>query len=74
MEPIIKTYSVKVVRNPGENPLTGQFVEYDEQSFDIDATSVRAAYSLSYLVCTLQFSGQLRRTFINGNEYFNERY
>jgi hypothetical protein len=74
MEPIIKTYSVKVVREPGENPLTGEFVEYDEQSFDLDATSVRAAYSLSHLVCTLRFSGQLRRTFVDGHEYFDERY
>ncbi|MFD2574632.1 hypothetical protein ACFSUS_28630 [Spirosoma soli] len=74
MEPIVKTYSVKVVREPGENPLTGQPMEYDEQSFEVDATSVKAAYFLSHLVCTLRFSGQLRRTFINGQEYFDERY
>ena len=74
MEPIIKTYTVKVIRESGENPLTGQSVSYDEQSFDVDATSVRSAYSLSHLVCTIQFTGQLRRTLINGEEYFDEQY
>lgn len=74
MEPIIKTYSVKVVREPSKDPLTGQIVEYDEQTFEIDAASAKAAYSLSQFVCTLRFSGQLRRTFINGQEYFDERY
>ena len=74
MEPIIKTYSVKVIREPGDNPLTGQFVGYDEQSFEVDANSIRAAYSLSHLVCTIKFSGQIRRTYINGEEYFDERF
>lgn len=72
MEPIVKAYNVKVVREPGANPLTGQLIGYDEQTFEVDATSVQAAYSLSHLVCTLRFSGQLRRTFIDGEEYFDE--
>lgn len=74
MEPIIKTYSVKVIREAGENPLTGQYISYDEQAFNLEATSIRSAYSLSRSVCTLQFTGQLRRTFVNGEEYFDERF
>ncbi|GAB3688526.1 hypothetical protein GCM10027592_03570 [Spirosoma flavus] len=74
MESIIKTYKVRVVREPGENPLTGEFSAFDEQSFDVEATNVQTAYSLSQLVCTLHFRGQLRRTFINGEEYFDKHY
>ncbi len=74
MEPIIKTYTVKVLREAGNDPITGEFVEYGEQSFNVDATNSKAAFSLSYFVCTLRFLGQLRRTFINGKEYFDERF
>jgi hypothetical protein len=70
----MNTYNVKIIREAGGNPFTGQVVGYAEQSFEIDAIDIKAAYSLSYLVCTLKFSGQIRRTFINGEEYFNERY
>ena len=74
MEEIPKTYYIKVVRESGENPLTGQYMNYGEQSFEVDAISIKAAYSLSHLICTLPFKGQLRRTFIDGEEYFDERY
>lgn len=74
MEQIIKTYNIKVVRESSENPFTRQVVEYEEQSFEVDATSPKAAYSLSHFICTLQFSGQLRRTFIDGQEYFDDRF
>ncbi len=74
MKTTIKTYKVKVIRESGENPITGQLVPYDEQSFDVDAINVHSAYSISIMICTLQFTGQLRRTFINEEEYFNIRY
>lgn len=74
MDPIIKTYTVKVIREPGNNLITGQMVQYEEQLFEVDAVSVQAAYKVSYLVCDIKFTGQVRRTIIDEQEYFNERY
>ncbi len=74
MEPIIKTYSVKVVREPGNEPITSIFYEYAEQEFEVEATSFQSAFQLSQLLCNIKFRGQVRRTFIDGREYFDERY
>lgn len=73
MKPIIKTYSVKVIREAGTDPLSGQFYSYAEQEMNIDAISLRSAYQISLLSCSIQFSGQIRRTFIDKEEYFSEK-
>lgn len=70
MESIIKTYDVRVIREAGEDALTGLSLERGEESFQVDATSARAAFQMSYLVSSLRFTGQLRRTFVDGREYF----
>ncbi len=74
MEPIVKTYLVKVVREPGNEPISGMFYDCDEQEFEVDTTSLLSAYQLSHLVCDIPFRGQMRRTFIDGEEYFDKRY
>lgn len=74
MQPVIQTYKVKLVREGGNEPISGLFYSYAEQEFEVDATSRSNAYKLSHLLCEIQFRGQTRRTFINGEEYFNERY
>ncbi|GAB3550957.1 hypothetical protein [Spirosoma fluminis] len=74
MEPIVKTYTIKVIRVAGHEPNTGKYFEYAEQEFAVDAASQRSAYELSHLVCEIPFRGQIRRTFINGEEYFDEKY
>ncbi len=65
---------MKVVRKPGNEPITGVFYDYAEQEFEVDATSVQAALTMSHIVCTLPLRGQFVRTFINGEECFDERY
>lgn len=67
-------FKVKVVREPGANPVTGQFVEYSEQELEIEADTLQAAHKLADYLCTLSFSGQVRRTFINGKEHLDERF
>ncbi|GAB3710155.1 hypothetical protein GCM10027592_46890 [Spirosoma flavus] len=74
MESIINTYQVKVVREPGYDPSASVFYDYAEQEFEVEATSILAAYLKSEKESTLPFRGQLRKTFINGKEYFDERY
>ncbi|GAB2546668.1 hypothetical protein [Spirosoma aerophilum] len=74
MNPVLKTYLIKVVREAGKEPLSGAFYEYTEQEFEVDASSMKSAYQLSYLVCDIPFRGQIRRTLINGEEYFNEEF
>lgn len=66
MNPIIKTYQVKIVREPGDEPITGQFYEYAEEELEDDATSKLNAFKISQLVCSIPFRGQIRRTFIDG--------
>jgi hypothetical protein len=74
MKPLVRTYHVKVVREAGPNPITGECWPYEEQEMNIDAISRQAAFVISELMHTLTFRGQLRRTFIDGEEYFDERY
>lgn len=68
------TYKVKIIREPSNDPITGLFYEYAEQEFEIKAPNLFAAYVKSQRIDTIVFRGQLRRTFINGAEYFDERY
>lgn len=74
MEPMVKTYCVKVVREAGIEPISGQFYGYSEQEINIEATSPKNAYQVSHLVCDIPFRGQVRRTFIDGAEYLDERF
>ncbi len=74
MEYPSKAYNVKIVREPGKDPLTGIYYEKEEQSFIIEAPNLLAAYLKSQKADTIVFRGQLRRTYIDGKEYFDERY
>lgn len=74
MEPLIKVFLVKVVREPGHDPVTGIFYNYAEQDLIIEATNKKSALIISQLISTLTFKGQLRRTFIDGEEYFSEQF
>lgn len=74
MEPIVKTYLIKVVREPGNEPINGVFYDHVEQEFEVNATSLLSAYKVSHLICDIPFRGQMRRTFIDGEEYFDEGY
>jgi len=74
MNAVPQIYAVRVVREAAPDPITGKFYEYAEQTFDVEADSPQGAYKVANWVCTLHFSGQLRRTFINGAEHFDERY
>lgn len=74
MQAVPQTYIVRVVREAGPNPISGKFYEYAEQTFNVKANSPQDAYKLANRICTLHFCGQLRRTFINGMEHFDERY
>lgn len=67
-------YQVKVVREKGPNPVTGQMVEYAEEELDVEADTPQAAHLTADQICTLPFFGQIRRTFINGIEHFNEGF
>lgn len=63
-----------MVREPGADPITGSFYERAEQSFDVEAPTQFAAYVKSQLANSIVFRGQLRRTFIDDEEYFNDHY
>lgn len=68
------TYNVRVVREASADPIAGQVYDYAEQSFIIGAESPQLAHRLANRLCTLTFRGQIRRTFINGEEHFDESY
>jgi hypothetical protein len=71
---MVNTYSVKVVREAGSNPITGKMVPYGEEEMTIDATSKQKAHEIAYLLFTLEFRGQPMRVFIDGEEHFDERH
>ncbi len=70
----MNTYVVKVLREPGVDPLTGQFTPQCEELLTIGAESQDAAYRQSFRRSTLKFSGQVRKIFIDGVEYVNPRF
>jgi hypothetical protein len=74
MNAVLQIYTVQVVREASPDPLTGKLYEYAEQTFDVEADRPQGAYKLANRICTLHFCGQLRRTFIDGAEHFDERY
>lgn len=74
MSPLVKSYKVLVVRESGKDPITGVYYEETEELLDIDATSPQSALSVSYILCTIPFRGQARRTYIDGKEYFSDKF
>ncbi|GAA4448735.1 hypothetical protein GCM10023189_07030 [Nibrella saemangeumensis] len=72
--PLIKTYKIIIVREAGPDPVTGEVLGYAEEHITVDATSRQAAYELAQMLDTLKFRGQVRRTIIDGEEHFDERY
>ena len=68
------SFRVKVVREPGNDPITGFFYDLEEQEFEIEALNKLEAYNKSLQTDTISFRGQLRRTFIDGEEYFDPRH
>jgi hypothetical protein len=68
------TYLIKVVREASNDPITGIFLKGEEETLTISATSEHEAYKQSLKKSNILFKGQMRKTFINGNEYFNPRF
>lgn len=73
MSPLVKSYKVLVIREGGDDPITGEYYEETEEFLEIDATSPQSALSISYALCTIPFRGQVRRTYIDGQECFSDK-
>lgn len=69
-----KIFKVKIIRESGQDHLTGEFYPFIEESFIVSEENIRAAYIKSQKQYTMKVRGQLFRTFINGEEYFNPDY
>lgn len=69
-----EVFKVRVVREEGPSPVTGEVYPYEEEELKIEATSPQMAFEISMMISKIKFRGQLRRTFINGEEYFDERH
>lgn len=74
MKPLISAYVVKIVREPGADPITGKMYERLEEDINIDATSPEAAVSIAHALTTIPFRGQLIRVFVDDKEFFDERF
>lgn len=70
----MKAYRIKIVREPGADPLTGELYPMDKEEFFVEAASIRAAYVQAMANFKMNVKGQLLRFFIDGEEYFDERY
>lgn len=74
MAPLISTYTVKVVREAGADPITDSMYERAEEDITVDAISRDAAVSIAHMLTTIPFRGQLMRVFVDGEEFFDERF
>jgi hypothetical protein len=70
----LKTYRVTIVRESGLEPLSGEYLQRLEETFDVQASTKEEVFRKSQFITSLKFRGQLRRTFIDGKEYFSEAY
>ena len=68
------TFNVMVIREAGPDPMTSEFLSGDQEDLSIEAVNVEEAFRRSQVMSTLKFRGQIRRTFIDGEEYFDSRY
>lgn len=65
---------VVVIREAGINPFTGEWSDQAEGILTIHVRSEQEAWHITNFISALPFSGQLRRTIINGIEHFDARY
>jgi len=68
------TYRVTIKREAGKDPLTGTFLDESMEELVINALSEGEAVRKSFTLSKLKFAGQIRRTFVNGEEYFDPRF
>lgn len=71
---MIREYKVNILREPGDDPLTGEFYPFEHEELNIEATSEKSAYDIACTIFKMKVRGQLLRFFIDGKEYFDERY
>lgn len=71
---MIKEYKINIVREPGADPLTGEFYPFEHEELCIEATSAKSAYDIASATFKMKVRGQLLRFFIDGEEYFDERF
>lgn len=67
-------FEVLVIREAGADPLTGTYLEEARETLKITASDRQEALKKSLFLSKLSFRGQMRRTFIDGQEHFDERY
>lgn len=71
---MIKEYTVNIVREPGEDPLTGEFYPFEHEELKVEAVSEQSAYDIACSIFKMKVRGQLLRFFIDGKEYLDERF
>ncbi|MBB6611776.1 hypothetical protein H7F15_12060 [Pontibacter sp. Tf4] len=69
---MIREYKINIVREPGPDPLTGEFYPFEHEELRIEAVSERSAYTIACTLFKMKVRGQLLRFFIDGVEYFEE--
>lgn len=68
----LQLFQVTVVREAGVSPVTGEFLGREEETLQIIAASEQDAYKRSLFLSQIRFSGQKRRTLVNGMDHFDE--
>ena len=74
MKQIINLFKVKVVREQGEDPLTGEVLTRAEEDMTIQAVSPQAAYDIAQMMTSLTFRGQRMIVYVDGVEHRDERF
>lgn len=67
-------YYIKIIRESGKDPLTNENYCEESQELEIIADNVEEAIKESYKYCTIVFRGQIRRTLVNGEDFYNEKF
>jgi hypothetical protein len=71
---MIKQYKINIIREPGDDPLTGEFYPFAHEEMSVEATSDRSAYVIACATFRIKVRGQQLRFFVDGREYFDEQY
>lgn len=67
-------YQVTIVREGGNDPVTGRWCDYAEDHLNIHALNEQQVHQLANFISGLLFYGQVRKTFINGMLHLDQNY
>jgi hypothetical protein len=74
LEADMPLFQVTVIREAGPDAIGNDALDYAEDHLRIQALTEQEAHLMADFICCLPFNGQVRRTYIQHIEHFDERH